>query len=451
MTAVTYEPAHLLTDAFQRNPFASSEEEQEQEDTPCTTADWEAPAASVAVSPPPTASSLPGWFASMAKSLQGQPLFAPPLANPGKWWTSRYLQAELARRKWRKNLRVQLQHFLRDSGLLRAMVDTLVTIGTPALAMEHPDIVPRFLQLSQDCTRIKYGDHDMQGIDMFLPKEVEEPKGLLFFVHGGAWGSGKPWMYRLLAEPFLQKGMAVAVVGYRTFPDGDINDQVNDLERASQELTKRYPHLCLPQCQSDLGVCVMGHSSGAHIAMEMLVNRLLQKQQHTDATQMRIDSFIGISAPYELSSHYEFETMRGLEHISPMKAVCGYDRDRLSEYSPVLRLFQKMDALPRSDRQAIKEACPPVAMIHGTHDDTVPFTSSRQAAKLFSLAGIHKCQEMYLSETGHSDTVLELMLGGKTQDILMDWLLKSNKKEDVSTQGMDASLTREKEMALTTP
>ncbi len=31
--------------------------------------------------------------------------------------------------------------------------------------------------------------------------------------HGGAWGSGSPWIYRLVASPFLEKNMVVAVVG----------------------------------------------------------------------------------------------------------------------------------------------------------------------------------------------------------------------------------------------
>jgi acetyl esterase/lipase len=244
----------------------------------------------------------------------------------------------------------------------------------------------------------------------------------------------------MVAQPFLGQGVAVAVVGYRTFPDGNVSDQVNDLEKASRELTRRYPNLTLPQSHSDLGVCVMGHSSGAHIAMQMLVNRLLRqysppttihnddKDSTTTTTSsgdqiMRIDSFIGMSAPYEIASHYEFESLRGLEELSPMKAACGYDKKRLSDYSPVLQLFQNIVTRPRVEQHRFHEACPRIALIHGVQDETVPYTSSRQAARLLSLSGIPKLEEMFLSEAGHSDTVLELMFGGKTQDAVMEWLL----------------------------
>ena len=226
--------------------------------------------------------------------------------------------------------------------------------------------------------------------------------------------------------------MAVAIVGYRTFPDGDIEDQVSDLEMASQELARRYPNLC--QTQSEFGVCAMGHSSGAHILMQMVVNRLQRQLEPTTSTtttdgastiagdEMRLDSFVGMSAPYEIASHYEFETLRGLEELSPMKAACGNDKESLSNYSPVLQLFQNLIKRPGHERELVNQYCPRMAMIHGVHDDTVPFTATRQAAKLLNLAGITKCDEMYLSETGHSETVFELMFGGRTQTAVMNWL-----------------------------
>lgn len=238
-------------------------------------------------------------------------------------------------------------------------------------------------------------------------------------------------MYRLLAQPFLNKGMAVAIVGYRTFPDGDIRDQVSDLEMASSELARRYPNLC--EAKSEFGVCAMGHSSGAHILMQMVVNRL-QRQLKAATSDlgaapcdevsggMRLDSFVGMSAPYEIASHYEFETMRGLEELSPMKAACGNDKESLANYSPVLQLYKTLIKRPQHERALVNEKSPRIAMIHGMLDDTVPFTATREAAKLLKQIGIDKCDEMYLSEKGHSDTVFDLMFGGKTATAVMNWL-----------------------------
>ena len=106
----------------------------------------------------------------------------------------------------------------------------------------------------------------------------------MFFVHGGAWGSGQPWMYRLVAAPFLKMNMAVAVVGYRTYPDGNAQDQVDDLEQAARSVYAKYGDYCVNSGGDDkeekkdendwLGVVLMGHSSGAHIALLMMVQRV---------------------------------------------------------------------------------------------------------------------------------------------------------------------------------
>lgn len=428
-SSVAWEPAHVLTDAFSRNPFA--DDEASSAGAPM---DYFADASSSNANAALGAATGPGpsenWLSQV---LSGESL---QRSRRQSSWLFKYIQSERARQQVQTSVKESLDNFLRDSGLLRSFMDFFVTIGVPALAIDNPEIVPRFIQLTQECTRIPYGEEEhwtqafdtygdrMQAIDMYMP-ETEKPRGLLFFVHGGAWGSGLPWMYRLLAHPFLQKGMAVAVVGYRTFPDGDMNDQVEDLEMAAEKLTQLYPELCTKE--SDYGVCMMGHSSGAHIAMSMVANRLQQKlrqqNQFTDEEgKMRIDSFIGLSAPYEIASHYEFETERGLKELSPMKAACGYDEECLSDYSPVLKLFQQMIKHPRQVCQEVNEVCPRIALIHGDDDDTVPFTSTRQAARLLSMAGISKCDELYLKETGHSDTVFHLMFGGETMDFISEWL-----------------------------
>ena len=78
-------------------------------------------------------------------------------------------------------------------------------------------------------------------------------------------------MYRLAATPFLEANMAVAIVGYRTYPDGNVQNQVDDLELASTFIATRYPHLSKRPDFVDknewIGVSLVGHSSGTHIAM----------------------------------------------------------------------------------------------------------------------------------------------------------------------------------------
>jgi hypothetical protein len=179
-TSNTYEPTHLLTDFYQRNPFADEKKDVTANETSRAklSVDLDIGMPSVEVSAATASIALaPTWFSQIADNLG----HIDTSTQARAWLFSRYIQAELRRRRLRKDVRVQLHNFLRDSGLLRSIMDFLATIGAPSLAMDRPEIIPRFLHLAQNCIHIPYGPHRMQGIDMYLP-ETKQPRGLMFFV-----------------------------------------------------------------------------------------------------------------------------------------------------------------------------------------------------------------------------------------------------------------------------
>ena len=65
---------------------------------------------------------------------------------------------------------------------------------------------------------------------------------------------------------------------------------------------------------------------------------------------------------------------------------------------------------------------PEMLLLHGVDDDVVPFTSTADVGMLIKDCGIKYCKENYLTDTGHADLAMELMLGGTTQDLVMDWI-----------------------------
>ena len=98
---------------------------------------------------------------------------------------------------------------------------------------------------------------------------------------------------------------------------------------------------------------VMGHSSGAHIALLMVVDQIkrlilleesktmIRKEKKPviqQSTLPYVDRFVGISGPYNISDHFDYEAARGVEELSPMKAACGYSREQFRWNSPALRL-----------------------------------------------------------------------------------------------------------------
>ncbi|KAL7520649.1 hypothetical protein ACHAWX_005366 [Stephanocyclus meneghinianus] len=416
------------------------------------------------------------------------------------------------------------QHHFRDSGKFRWVADGLVKLTCPLIAVGRWKEIRQFIDLSRppieitsstsshsssldgndpletnahdtaDHTnnsekkkkkkkktrwrrqRIRYGEHDMQYIDLYWPNmklgNTNDPhpanhdtstdckdtktdptaviiKGTVFFVHGGAWGSGRPWMYRLVAPIFLEYGFVVAIVGYRTYPDArvvthdldggagsdsqlcDVNSAWGALQTVMGQIRDVYK-----DCDGWVGNVLMGHSSGAHVALLMLVDMIgerLQDNADREIKRLYPDLFIGLSGPYDISDHFHFEAGRGVEQISPMKAICGGTRDNFSIASPVSRLMKQIST--GSHARTVQECTPPLLFLHGMEDTTVPFTATADAARALRSCGVVDCEEVYLEKCGHQDVVMHFMIGGAARDETMEYLLSRGGKKRETNLG----------------
>lgn len=379
-------------------------------------------------------------------------------------------------------LPLSTQHKLRDDGTFRWIADSAVTsLAIPLGAIACPSAAKDFVRLSKNFTKVRYGDHESQFMDVFLPDEIPSKtastrrvRGMVFFVHGGAWGSGKPWFYRLVAKPFLEVGFAVTIVGYRVYPlcgspgedRGGVLTQVDDLEAAFQKLTEEYPEWCdrhfedrfVGERQASnsvsksnntrkkhshhiphLGTIVIGHSSGSHISLLWMVEeaqkRILgsgsrsrtRSHHHYQNTAPTIDSFVGISGVYNIGDHFDYEAGRGVEEISPMKPACGYDRINFARNSPPWKvqheLLRTLDETKRKILFSQTRFPDRILLVHGSEDDVVPLPGTGEAAKILRncLGGASSnnkndrgditIDECYVP-TGHQETVVDLMMLG---------------------------------------
>ena len=257
-----------------------------------------------------------------------------------------------------------------------------------------------------------------------------------------------------MGAPFLQMNLVVAIVGYRVYPYSQtVDEQVYDLECAATKLAELYPNLCgVNRTKRSIGTCVMGHSSGAHIALLMIVERLKrQVQQHQQQHQttdvgissssntgnidisMPIDSFIGLSGPYDINHHFCYEASRGVEEISPMKAANGYTHNMFRYNSPCQRLKDFLATFEESERLSIERYMPPrMALICGVEDVTVPFTATSEAASVLRSCGLSKTrvEEIYVPQVGHQEDIVQVMLGGKVRNVIVNWLSSYDNHKD---------------------
>lgn len=102
-------------------------------------------------------------------------------------------------------LPLEWQNHIRDSGKFRRISDDLVEYGIPIGAITNPSAAMTMLHLTNRVTKLEYGKHPSQVIDLLFPDNVPEKDlgGMLIFIHGGAWGSGKTWYYRVRNDVFV--------------------------------------------------------------------------------------------------------------------------------------------------------------------------------------------------------------------------------------------------------
>jgi acetyl esterase/lipase len=315
---------------------------------------------------------------------------------------------------------------LRDAGSFRAICDTLVLAGVPVMALASPRSAMQFLSLTNKVQHIEYGSHKMQFIDLY---QCENPsnKEVLVFVHGGAWGSGLPWFYRLIASAFI-KTTNVAIVGYRTYPDASVEGQVEDLNEVLLKLQQIYPNTQFS---------LMGHSSGAHIGLVHAVQQAKKLLQNKSSGPPPYHTFIGISGCYDIHHHYDYEAARGVEELSPMKAANGYSVKAFRDNSPA---HQVQDLLLETE-EPLQEVMPKhMLLLHGMEDSTVPFTSTSELGRRLKACGLSNVQEIYLAKTGHQETIMQVMTGGLTRDKIVEWMKEKHDAERPLVMGLHSRL-----------
>jgi len=334
---------------------------------------------------------------------------------------------------------VPLQNSLRDNGSVRFLVNAATrTIAAPLFYLENPWCFPEFVRISGneypwlvqafrsagvitkdqpdvDFTKEAYGDHPSQVAQIMIAKDVlREAKSvpLFIFMHGGAWGSGFPTMYRLLSLPFLQRGFRAIILGYRTYPDTDVDGQIDDLAEAVEYFSDRYGGVG----GSGGPVVLMGHSSGAHVSMLAAMRGRLPS----------VDALIAASGIYDVERQQQQEKRIGVSEVSPMSAANGFTKESFRKYSPQCL----NDDLPGN--------FPPTLIVHGEEDDVTPLENSREfyrvlndksRGKMGNFSGqnprlMHQLE--VLEETGHQDVVTNTCLGkGRAQSAILNWILST--------------------------
>jgi acetyl esterase/lipase len=209
---------------------------------------------------------------------------------------------------------------------------------------------------------VAYGPHPEQCLDVYMPV-ARAAAPLLMFVHGGGWSVGDKAQYAAVGNRLAQEGLVSMIVNYRLSPAVQHPAHAQDV---AQAIAWCYRNAATYGADPER-LCLMGHSSGAHLAaLVALEPSYLAAQSVSTAVVRRVVGVSGVG--YDLDERYA--EMCVAPFFSP---VFGDDCSRWKLAAPL---------------QYVEPTAPPFLLIHGLGDTEAPPASTEVFAAALQAAGV---------------------------------------------------------------
>jgi acetyl esterase/lipase len=209
---------------------------------------------------------------------------------------------------------------------------------------------------------VPYGPDPYQCLDLFLPNDSPGAP-IVLFIHAGGWSVGDKSQYATVGDRLSNEGMVVATVNYRLSPAVQHPVHAEDVARA---VAWCYSHAARYGADPER-LCLIGHSSGAHLAALVALDPTYLAAQGLATTLIR--RVVGIAGVgYDLDERY------ATEQLSPFLApVFGSDSTRWAQAAPL---------------RYVTPSAPAFLLIHGLSDVDAPPSSTRVFAAVLQRAGV---------------------------------------------------------------
>ncbi|GJN41178.1 hypothetical protein PR202_gn00520 [Eleusine coracana subsp. coracana] len=255
-------------------------------------------------------------------------------------------------------------------------------------------LMPGFIQVvyyyffsSQVHRSVVYGDQPRNRLDLYIPTSTTGSKPVVAFVTGGAWIIGYKGWGALLGRRLAERGIIVACIDYRNFPQGTIGDMVEDVSHGISFV-----------CNN---IASYGGDPG----------RLARECGEGDAASWsisQIKAYFGISGGYNLLNLVDHFHRRGLYRSIFLSIMEG--EESLQKFSPQVTIKESFA------RSAIS-LLPRIILFHGTSDHSIPSTESQAFVDALQQHGAKADLFLYEGKT-HTDLFLQDPLRGGRDKML---------------------------------
>ena len=221
-------------------------------------------------------------------------------------------------------------------------------------------------------------------LDVYAPATgVGHP--VVIFVHGGSWKDYDKVLFAPVALKLLPEEFVVVIPDYTLHPDADYEQMAREVASALSWTLEN-----IEQYGGDPEHVVMaGHSAGGHLlALAVMDPRFLAEYGHSSG---EVCGLVGLSGVYDIQAEYAFWQAKGVEPKLITEVMNG--PESFERASPI--------SYARAD-------LPPVLLIHGDEDKTVPVEIAKQFDRVLRAAGAQSELVIYPG-AGHSDYLVSAL------------------------------------------
>ncbi len=258
---------------------------------------------------------------------------------------------------------------------------TAAALAEPPKPEAKPPTLPPGVRMERDLSYIPDGD-PAQRLDLYLPEQPsDKPLPLIVHIHGGGWKGGNK--YPCPVTPMVRNGYAVASVEYRFSQKALFPAQIQDCQAAIRWLRANSQKYGIDGER----IGVVGASAGGHLSAlvgtaggKKLFAPIGGNETQSDRVKVVCDYY----------GPADFTTV--VQQAADDKNIANIFRFNTPSDPYSSLIGSNLDDKPKSDAVSpvhyVSADCPPVLILHGTHDALVPYAQSEEFAFALKSKGV---------------------------------------------------------------